>query len=475
MASDELDPNEIRRRFDALLAGRDLQELTDLARSLTSMLGPDPAARGATPTDLRRSLLDVPRLLTVTVDLGRSHPRIWRRAEVVSDMPLAQFADVLIDLFGWAGTHLWRFGLGGGPFDAGTHVFLCDWEAEDGEDGTPASSTRLDQVLQDAGDVVRFAYDYGDSWELTVRVDSAVPAPDDAPRARCTGGRRAAPPEDCGGFTDAEDLARIIDDPAAFDVAEVNAALSAVEPAMVAAGINAAVVEIATSLKGWPGGNDIITRAWACAGPVHEPTREEAEVALGPVLWFLGRAADGLPLTAAGYLKPDLVKEAAAVVPAQRDLPWKVSREYDAHQLHAFRILLRDLGLLRKYKDRVLLTKAGKACHEDPLVLWRHLVQRLRPLPGRDFMQQATALTLLHLATAPQETVRWDAIADALDLLGWVNSDRSRLRGYQVRNTVPVWALLSNLEPREPRQGLKTEILAPAAGALARAALSDSQ
>lgn len=38
-------------------------------------------------------------------------------------------------------------------------------------------------------------------------------------------GRRAAPPEDCGGVTDAEDLAEVLDDPGYFDLEETNEAL----------------------------------------------------------------------------------------------------------------------------------------------------------------------------------------------------------------------------------------------------------
>ena len=46
-----------------------------------------------------------------------------------------------------------------------------------------------------------YLYDFGDGWEHRVVLEKILPLPADgkAPPPRCTGGRRACPPEDCGG------------------------------------------------------------------------------------------------------------------------------------------------------------------------------------------------------------------------------------------------------------------------------------
>lgn len=71
---------------------------------------------------------------------------------------------------------------------------------------------RLDETLQDPGDVLRYVNDYGDSWELILRLEEVLPAADDAPTAKCVDGHRAAPQEDCGGIATAEDLKEVLDD-----------------------------------------------------------------------------------------------------------------------------------------------------------------------------------------------------------------------------------------------------------------------
>ena len=64
----------------------------------------------------------------------------------------------------------------------------------------------------------RYLYDFGDDWEHDLVVEAVGRADPDATHPRCTGGRRAGPPEDCGGVYEF--------DPAAFDLAEVNRVLA---------------------------------------------------------------------------------------------------------------------------------------------------------------------------------------------------------------------------------------------------------
>jgi hypothetical protein len=79
--------------------------------------------------------------------------------------------------------------------------------------------------MQVPRDVLAYVYDYGDNWELRLRLEHALPATGDAPSAIAIDGRRAAPPEDCGGLLDGESLAEVLDDPACFELDEINSAL----------------------------------------------------------------------------------------------------------------------------------------------------------------------------------------------------------------------------------------------------------
>lgn len=174
----------------------------------------------------------------IKVTLAGSSPPIWRRLEVPSTMTLHAVHEVIQVAFGWEGYHLWvfehrreRYGI------ADAELSIAD-----------AAARRLDQLASRDGDRLRYTYDFGDDWRHDIVVETvAVPEPDVA-YPRCITGRRAGPPEDCGGVWGYDDLLGVLADPghedhrerldwlglgsasefdpAAFSPAQVNAALS---------------------------------------------------------------------------------------------------------------------------------------------------------------------------------------------------------------------------------------------------------
>jgi len=47
---------------------------------------------------------------------------------------------------------------------------------------------------------VVYRYDFGDDWRHDIAVEKIIPAEPGVAYPRCAGGRRDAPPEDCGGI-----------------------------------------------------------------------------------------------------------------------------------------------------------------------------------------------------------------------------------------------------------------------------------
>lgn len=85
--------------------------------------------------------------------------------------------------------------------------FGTDYDAALGEgSGTNEADVRLDQVLHDVGDRLRYDYDFGDGWSHVIVLESSRPKVDTDPLARCLAGRRAGPPEDIGGIWAYNDL-----------------------------------------------------------------------------------------------------------------------------------------------------------------------------------------------------------------------------------------------------------------------------
>jgi hypothetical protein len=458
---------ELLREFNAAISGMDLADLGRLADDLMRR-GRQFAPRPPRP-DLRRPRLSEESILRVRVDLDRAKPPIWRRLDLRSDLTLDVVHHVLQAAFGWTDSHLHRFALGGDPFDSKSQWFLCPYDVEEGDDdGIPEEDVRLDETLHEPGDALAYVYDYGDSWDLTIRLESVLPATADAPPAKVVDGRRAAPPEDSGGITDAESLAEVLDDSAHFDADFVNAELRSLDLVLAAHGVDRRLSALAERLRFQRFDDDLDARIHVIGSGSTRPSDDELEDALRPYTWFLDRAKDdGIELTSAGYLKPADVVALGQLLPSVQRRIGKKNRESDTWPVLRFREWMQDLTLLRKYKGRLLLTRRAKSLHGDSRRLWDWLAAALIP-PDGGFDTDATLLLLAYAATSEGGALQLERVADALNHLGWRyagDTEVDTLDLYQL----PAYAIL--LEMCEPQTGARPAKVSRAAAALARAAL----
>lgn len=99
------------------------------------------------------------------------------------------------------------------------------------------------------------------------------------------------------------------------------------------------------------------------------------------------------------------------------------NREVHCAPLLDFRQTLQSMGLLRKHKGTLLLTRAGAAAQRDPAKLWDHLAMRLVPGGDDSFEGQATLLLLAYAGSSDNSELPLDQVAMALTELGWRHSD----------------------------------------------------
>ena len=181
---------------------------------------------------------------TVKVTLRDSSPPIWRRLEVPSRGTLAQLHQVIQRAFGWQDYHLWDFETPQGRYG------VADRDLDIGS----AAAQRLDQVAPRVGARLRYTYDFGDNWEHDLLVESIAPAEPGTAYPRCLTGRRAGPPEDCGGIGGYQELIAILGDPQHEDHDErlewlgFDTATEFDPAAFGLAGTNAALSDLATVL-----------------------------------------------------------------------------------------------------------------------------------------------------------------------------------------------------------------------------------
>jgi hypothetical protein len=140
------------------------------------------------------------------VTLSGSEPPVWRRVQVPGEVSLARLHAVLQLAMGWHNSHLHQFSIGdtryGEPDPA---VAELEFSNE--------RTAKLNQVAPLVGNRFTYEYDFGDSWEHEIVVETIMPSEPGARYPVCTGGERACPPEDCGGIWGYSELLEAVRDP----------------------------------------------------------------------------------------------------------------------------------------------------------------------------------------------------------------------------------------------------------------------
>ena len=131
-------------------------------------------------------------LYQLKVTLRDSQPPIWRRIQVTRDTRLSTLHRVLQVVMGWEGAHLHQFLAHGVSY--GTPHPDCGFEV------TNEKNVSLQQVVSRVKDKLIYEYDFGDSWDHELLVEKILPLEAGKPYPICLTGKRACPPEDCGGI-----------------------------------------------------------------------------------------------------------------------------------------------------------------------------------------------------------------------------------------------------------------------------------
>jgi len=144
-------------------------------------------------------------LYQLKVTLKGVRPPIWRRLHVPADIKLDKLHLVLQDALGWTNSHLHQFVVGE------RYIGMMDVD-EPSDDLEDEKRFKLSQI---AGEKSRFLYEYdfGDGWAHGIVVEKVLPTVDGIRYPICIAGKRACPPEDCGGPYGYADFLDAISDP----------------------------------------------------------------------------------------------------------------------------------------------------------------------------------------------------------------------------------------------------------------------
>ena len=143
------------------------------------------------------------------IQLQGSKPPIWRRVEVLSDITLDTFHEVIQAAMGWDDSHLHNF-------EQNDRIFEPDNDSMgDGFDmeGEDESKFTLEQLLTTPKEKLEYTYDFGDSWDHTITLEKILEPDAKVQYPRCTKGKSACPPDDCGGIWGYYEMLEAIKDP----------------------------------------------------------------------------------------------------------------------------------------------------------------------------------------------------------------------------------------------------------------------
>jgi len=147
------------------------------------------------------------RVYQLKVVLRDIRPPIWRRILVPHEIPLDQLHRVLQVVMGWTDSHLHEFIINGVSYgDLSIDIDM-------GDDTRNEKSFKLHRVVPREKGKFHYLYDFGDCWEHEILVEKILPLEKGTHYPVCITGKRACPPEDCGGTSGYEELLEILKDP----------------------------------------------------------------------------------------------------------------------------------------------------------------------------------------------------------------------------------------------------------------------
>jgi tetratricopeptide (TPR) repeat protein len=144
----------------------------------------------------------------IKVTLKGSKPPIWRRFQVPGNITFHRLHLILQVVMGWTNSHLYRFEIQGTQFG--------EPDPENSFYGMKMKNShtaRLSKVISHEKVKFLYEYDFGDSWQHELLIEKILPVEPGTQYPVCFKGKRACPPEDCGGIWGYAHLLEVMRDP----------------------------------------------------------------------------------------------------------------------------------------------------------------------------------------------------------------------------------------------------------------------
>lgn len=115
------------------------------------------------------------------------------------NITLRELHKIIQTVMGWDDFHLYTFSI----FDEDYGLKHEDFDFIEINDDKRIKIIDLDLAEKEK---FEYVYDFGDNWEHVIKVEKILPFDPAATYPKCLAGKRACPPEDCGGFWGYEEI-----------------------------------------------------------------------------------------------------------------------------------------------------------------------------------------------------------------------------------------------------------------------------
>lgn len=141
-------------------------------------------------------------------------PQIWRRIQVPENYTFLDLHDAIQAAMSWDDYHLHEFEMINPKTGELERIGTKGDDYEDfGEPLVPENKAKISRYFTLENKTALYTYDFGDNWEVKVRLEKILPRKEGVEYPICTAGKRAAVPEDTGGIWGYENMLEILKDP----------------------------------------------------------------------------------------------------------------------------------------------------------------------------------------------------------------------------------------------------------------------
>jgi len=140
-------------------------------------------------------------------------PPIWRRIQVPEIYTFWDLHVAIQDAMGWDDYHFHEFEMVNPSTGLRENIGIASSDEIFGRDVLPGWGEKIADFFSMANRTASYVYDFGDSWEHKIQLEKILPREKNITYPICIKGKRACPPEDCGGIWGYTELLEIINNP----------------------------------------------------------------------------------------------------------------------------------------------------------------------------------------------------------------------------------------------------------------------